>query len=541
MRETLAELAADTPPDDQATGNAARAMPASRHTRAPAPASWRILAARLTVLVFTAFLLLGGAAWAQAPLVIVKLTILKVNDDGDDDDNLSSADFYVAGAFTPNGSPAISFDNEAQRIEGETTIFPNWGFEFPAPGNAGRGQLNLQVLDYDSGLNFGDDKTVDVTLDIDFGSCLITSPGLSQRCGWDITVQQSDTVVFRIEVLFPPSSPGLLVRCLQDPLVPQAGMPVTITMDTLDATGTLKITSELNIEINNTQMHRATAVNQTTYTFTPTDQQFSLRCWARNTVGGNPDAEVADTWRRQVRVGMQPERSIPISVVGPSARSIDIVIIPDRDAVPTIGPAPGAPGLADDVNLQADIRRVLWNGFHTVPFFLANQNRFNFWIARTTADIDGTPSSCTQIVPPEDWDQYAFADSGWIFHTDPHRDCANQALRLYGGRIDVPLTPVHETGHTPFGLADEYCCDGGYFQAEQFPNVYTDLASCIADILNVGGLPGDCRPIGAAAGTWHTSDPITDVMGTERRTFNRLDRRRVNWLLNRCVNTTEGC
>jgi hypothetical protein len=309
-------------------------------------------------------------------------------------------------------------------------------------------------------------------------------------------------------------------------------------METLDGAANAKIVTEQTIEVNNTAMQRATTVSGTSFTFVPDSSQFYLRCWAKNTVGGNPDAEVADTWRRQVRVGMQPERQIPVSVINSPARSIDIVIVPDRDVMP-VGGLTGAATLADEPNLQAAIRRTLWAGFYTVPFFLANQNRFNFWIARTTADIDGDASNCFGITPPQDWDQYAFADSGWIFHTDPHRDCADQSQRLYGGRQDNPLAAVHETGHTPFGLMDEYCCDGGYEQAPLLPNVYNDLQSCTADLFNAGAQPGDCRPIGV--GTWYTSDPATDVMAAERRTFNRLDRRRANWLLDRCVNSAEGC
>ena len=495
-------------------------------------------------LVLAACLATGPApAAAQVnPVVTVKLTVLQIDDDGDDDDSLSDADFYVAGAFTPTGSPAIPFNNEGQRIEGEQTIHPNWAFEFAAPSSAGSGKLAFQVLDYDSGLNFGDDRTVDATFDVDFASCGVREPGLgiSATCGWDVTVDQDDTAVIRVEVLFPPSSPGLLVRCLQDPLVPNAGQPVTIQMETLDGTGAQKIATEQVIEINNTAMSRATAVATSSYTFTPGDPQFFMRCWAKNTIGGNPDAEVADTWRRQVRVGALPERAIPVAIVGPSARAVDIVAVPDADVltIPT-NTRTGAATLADEPGLQAALRTAIWNGFFATPYVLSNQNRFNFWLARTVGDTDGMPGTCGALTAPEDWDQYSYADSGWIVHDDNHRDCANGSLRLYGGWTGNPQTPVHETGHTPFGLADEYCCDGGYYQVESLPNLYTDLQACTADLLNAGAQPGDCRPVGT--GTWYTSDPMPDVMTDDQRTFNRLDRRRANWFLDRCANSAEGC
>jgi len=42
-------------------------------------------------------------------------------------------------------------------------------------------------------------------------------------------------------------------------------------------------------------------------------------------------------------------------------------------------------------------------------------------------------------------------------------------------------TFLHELGHSPVGLADEYCCDGGYFQSHPYPNIYyfKDLSSCL--------------------------------------------------------------
>jgi hypothetical protein len=42
-------------------------------------------------------------------------------------------------------------------------------------------------------------------------------------------------------------------------------------------------------------------------------------------------------------------------------------------------------------------------------------------------------------------------------------------------------TVLHETGHSPFGLADESCCDGGYWEQSVHPNLHNTLAGCQAD------------------------------------------------------------
>jgi len=485
-----------------------------------------------------------GAFYPQAvlaqgvPSYTVKLTVLKISDAGDDADSLSDADFYVAGAFTPTNGTAIPFNNEGSRIEGEEIIHPNWVFEFQVPSSSGGGRLDFRALDYDSGLNFGDDETVKATLDVDFGSCAITGPGVSTTCGWDIALDQSDAAVIKIEVFWPPSSPGLLVRCLQNPLLPTPGQPVTVEMVVLDGTGTPKVASELDILINNTRIHHVTAVSQTSFTFTASGTNFTLQCRARNTIDANPDAELADTWARNVRVGFPSERWSPIGVTGPSARAIDVVLLADRDFDPT-GGLTGLP-LPQDPNVLTDMRGALWGGFFNNPYILANQHRFNFWLGQSTADIDGNPTTCfgDALVPPEDWDQYAFADVGWIVHLEipVQRDCARPDLRLFGAVSSNPSTAVHETGHLPFGLADEYCCDGGYTQAAIFPNVYDGLVACTSD-LPTDGTPATCRMI---SGNWFTSDPIPDLMEAEQITFNRLDRRRADWLIAGCV-TEEGC
>ena len=76
------------------------------------------------------------------------------------------------------------------------------------------------------------------------------------------------------------------------------------------------------------------------------------------------------------------------------------------------------------------------------------------------------------------------------------RDCATGGIfSTEPGSTD---TVRHETGHSPFGLADEYCCDGGYFQTGTNPNMYgpepagstAALDACRTDAL--AGLRDSC-------------------------------------------------
>ena len=151
----------------------------------------------------------------------------------------------------------------------------------------------------------------------------------------------------------------------------------------------------------------------------------------------------------------------------------------------------------------------------------------------------GAPK-CT-LQAPEDWDRYGFAEVGWIVHDDAHRDCADGALRLFGAQVDRLRRPLHESGHVPFGLADEYPGDGGYWTGDQ-PNLYATAADCAADAPAVGATPGDCRWIGLTldGNNWFTSDPAGDDVMDGDGAFRPLDRRRWTNLLTSCT-TQGGC
>ena len=96
-------------------------------------------------------------------------------------------------------------------------------------------------------------------------------------------------------------------------------------------------------------------------------------------------------------------------------------------------------------------------------------------------------------------------DTGAIFHTDFFRDYACGTKRFFStwtGSSIFDRIMLHETGHRPFGLADEYCCDGGYwkpgdrddpYSLGRLPNVYGGGNPCADDTSDVGKTPADCR------------------------------------------------
>jgi hypothetical protein len=471
---------------------------------------------------------------AQGPPVTVKLTILEINDDGNDDDSTSNADFYVRGSFK-NGAQQPGFNNVDKRQEGQQHITPNWEFFFVADAAAGGTDINLQVLDYDAALNGNDDKVFDQWVHVDYKPCIVTGTvsggtAINAGCGWDIPQKQSDTVRYRVEVFLPPSSPGLRIRCLQKPLLPLPGQSVTITAEALDgaAKPRPKLVDEINIEVNNANVKRVTGTSTTTYTFTPVSTPgtpiFKYRCMATN--AADPDG--ADTWTRQVRIGRIDEIMSPAVSMGASATHIDVVLVSDARSY----------AAWDNPTLQNDLYDELWNGYYGNSYVLTQQNHLSIHVGHSQGTTSGFSAGTCGLTPPKDWDRYTDADVGWILHNNPLRDCAKRSLRMFGSDTADVGTVVHETGHAPFGLSDEYCCDGGYSQAATNPDVYQGRAACDADAPNVGRTAADCRLI---TGDWWTSDPMSADIMVDNTVFNALDIRRWNALIATCTTTQEGC
>ena len=153
---------------------------------------------------------------------------------------------------------------------------------------------------------------------------------------------------------------------------------------------------------------------------------------------------------------------------------------------------------------------------------------------KDTNDRDCISPQCILNAPPGWDDDLAFANAGAILHTQPFRDCASRGLfSSDSARLRVVM---HETGHRPFGLRDEYCCDGGYGESSVFPNLYKSLNACVFDAPDVGRLGGDCRKLAKNDSTvnWWTSDPSSDHLMQDNGTPQELDVRRIEWMFDQC-------
>jgi hypothetical protein len=396
----------------------------------------------------------------------------------------------------------------------------------------------------------------------------------------------------------------LNVRCTHSPAWPQAGQAVTIKAEALDASLEPVLLTD-NIEIwvdtqDGPKVSGPSSFGRETYIYGPAGDggDFDYGCRVQD-----GDGSIFSGWRTVAQGVTGFGGAIPVGLAqGDVTRAIDVVFIPDQT---NYGPS--------DPMFIADVGRGIL-GYFEEPLFLRNQSKFNFWISPNTgdgkqdydskrsedgagadtcgdvdsngdaidngndgranrADLDCAPCVLTA---PAGWATImAFADVGAIIHREQFRDCARGSQRLFSAWTDWPLERVlrHETGHTPFGLADEYCCDGGYFQDNNDPfmsNMYSSLIACQNDTQNVGRPGTACRQLsryfpsltedlGPESGpcddgidnagdglsdatdpdcintrNWWTSDPALDDLMVDNRTPQALDVRRINWKFSEC-------
>lgn len=345
-------------------------------------------------------------------------------------------------------------------------------------------------------------------------------------------------------------STGLAVRCWHEPLWPQPGETVTITVEALD-TAAVPVSGPVDtveIWVDDTTVAAATRQAGTgpfSHAFLPVTgaETATYRC----RVGDGGFA--ASTGWRIFGIGAPASgRAVPVMYTGPSNTRLDVVFIADRSDFP----GPDDPGfLADTLDLirTSLFSEDLWYAPASWPY-LFHQDELNLWIALDTG-LAGDATTLTLHEPPEGWvTEYGFADAGAIVHAAPIWDFAVPSWRLFSTPTNAtvqagisgwgPFTLLHESGHATFGLADEYCGQTAYFQQKVFPNIYSTQAQCLADPLAVG-VTGACQQITNTNCTkdWYRVEPgpsTSDDLMTNagHMTVNRADQRRIDFVFDLC-------
>jgi len=316
-----------------------------------------------------------------------------------------------------------------------------------------------------------------------------------------------------------------MVSCMHEPLWPKSGD--TVSIDTrvfkipTDGQGTPFGVEKLEIWFDDKTGPKWQQEGTGLWSFNKTSPKlfkgsFTYGCRARH-----GDKAVFSGWRT-VAVGSLPaDEPIPVIYTGPSSHRVDIVFVADEDSYTG----------SNDPDFLLHIGDIIRNSFYRFELYNRYQHLFNFWLSRNTGAAD---KDCVRTRPVDWVENYAFSNAGAIIHTDRFRDCAGATT--FSVEFDEFAVVRHEAGHKPFGLADEYCCDGGYFEQTIFPNVYKTLDSCEADAPDLGRLPADCRSWDSTDNekTYYSSEPAADDLMRNNKIPNAADIRRIEWMFEQC-------
>ncbi len=153
---------------------------------------------------------------------------------------------------------------------------------------------------------------------------------------------------------------------------------------------------------------------------------------------------------------------IPVVYNGDPKDKINIVFVMDND-------------YGENVDLfKSDIMNLIENGYYKSSEIANNKCKFNFYYHPEDGNYVEVCSKWD--LPASFWKDCSFADTAAIIFKGGDRACSSTVFSAPRGS---PKVVVHETGHNIFGMADEYCCDGGYWQPSPGqPNIYTSKAAC---------------------------------------------------------------
>lgn len=195
-----------------------------------------------------------------------------------------------------------------------------------------------------------------------------------------------------------------------------------------------------------------------------------------------------------------PDDPIPIRVTGRTADHLDAVFVPDTDFT------------ADDFRLR--LHELIFDRYFRQEEVEANRGFHNFYYTPRQGHYE---EPCQFTKPPNAAKLVAVADSVVILHQKSKpRDCSY--TYLMSAHMNDTKTVLHESGHSLFGLEDEYCCDSDYQQATCLPNIWATLAACQRDAPALHLDSGECRQLsdgGKTVNFWRI-DPVGDrgcIMG----------------------------
>lgn len=183
--------------------------------------------------------------------------------------------------------------------------------------------------------------------------------------------------------------------------------------------------------------------------------------------------------------------------------AIDVVFVPDDDYGDLTV-------VANRQDFLDDVADMIDTGFWQNNAMVSNVFLFNFWFMTQTGDVQPPSTGICPVVTWPGLTDAAFAEVIVLLHPNALRDCAS------GNRVTSEPTSfhtvVHEASHAAFGLPDEYCCDGGYWNIP--PVLYDSQDNCNNDPANAAWR--NCQSFTDDDGNvwWRSEDNNGDIMAS---------------------------
>ena len=173
---------------------------------------------------------------------------------------------------------------------------------------------------------------------------------------------------------------------------------------------------------------------------------------------------------------------LPILKQGSKQSKIDVVFVMDADYN------------FDKAQFKHDVvdRVFDWDthtGYLYTPTITEFKDRYNIWYynSESSIDVGSYQEVCKKWYLPDSnfYTEGAFTDVLVILFSGSKRACTLGLSRGVGFPISSQASStrslIHESAHKIFGLADEYCCDGAYFEASPGQaNVWPSQSACEA-------------------------------------------------------------
>ena len=324
------------------------------------------------------------------------------------------------------------------------------------------------------------------------------------------------------------ANPKLQVQCIHTPLWPQPNQNVTITATAVNGSLAPKVVNSIEIVVNTSRstllpstknVNNNSSLNYTIGPFT-NGTMISYGCRATD----NSISSTLFTGMKRTVVGAFTEgRAVPVALTGNPSNNLDILFIADNKTFSS----------PTDANFLGDVEKAI-QIFYNQSIFLENQNKTNFWIAQ---DMGEAKNRC-ESVPPANWfNAYLLFDAAVILHRDNSiRDCTRNDKEISSANVATAIGQghllLHEIGHRPFGLADEYDSGGFYESSSPYQNVFDGNATCIKN-----GLGTTCRSIPYTYGQnkYFTSDTEPNDLMVDNKQFQALDDRRIEMWFMQCL------